>query len=63
MPRRNHRIARQQRSKRARRARREAHFAGLPGWVGHPSHVAWRKNRSGRGVYSRLRPLRIVIHV
>lgn len=50
-----HRNSRCQRSKRARQTRREAEFA-LPPWLwytGHPSHIAFRWNRTGHKCYQK----------
>lgn len=61
MPRRNEPSHKQQKSKRSREHHKQAEFAfGQRGrWVGHPSHISYRKNRAYRFVrkdWSKLMP-------
>ncbi len=41
-------MGKMQSSKRARKAREKAKFMGLPGHVGHPSHVSGRRWIEGK---------------
>lgn len=58
MGRKNYRRGGAQRSKRARQHRKEALHAGLWGWLAHPSHISWRKNRNGHPLYKVARTVR-----